>query len=493
MIENIAAKYDRGLKKEQQEDKAFAEEIKTSGSSITAILMIADGWGSNLGEVPLPDKVELILKDLFVSNFYKKLAEKNNILFKNLKDVLNLAFFFIDAQLKNGNHINSSKERGTTCTVALILKSPLEFTNVIIGHVGDSRAYVISQKKIKLLTHDDSLVWQYYDQGKISYKDIPKHIDRHFLTQALGCGTLSRPQIIQTQIKNDETLLLCSDGLYENVSEKKIKNIVNSTIGLSETCDKLISLANKKGGTDNISVSIFSKSTHKKRKSWIPLIILMGILLIAATFGRNFIFNFFNENANTKNDIVNEKNSLAQNNLKVLVNKSEKIIAGDFDIYVPTNVSFKNKDNVYVRVSYNGKLKNKFFILKIKSSQIPVINEFKFNEKVSTRLRFPDSGRYQVDLSVYKDNSELIFNRKYDVFIKRAEIEKPIIKLTVLTLKILNYDSIRDEIISINWMEGANDIFQPPTEKHVYQSSKVIPNNIKIRFKNGSVEDYKVR
>ena len=89
--------------------------------------------------------------------------------------------------------------------------------------------------------------------------------------------------------------------------------------------------------------------------------LIICLIVVAAIFGGNFIYNFFKGNNSSKNNIANQKQISSQNISEVPVKISEKILASDFDIYVPANVTFKNKDNVYIRIAYNGKVKNKVF------------------------------------------------------------------------------------------------------------------------------------
>jgi PPM family protein phosphatase len=496
-IGNIFAKYDLGLKKRKQEDNAFAESIKIPGSPFKAILMVADAWGNSNGKLSNAQEAEVILKDIFIKNLYKKFNNKTYISNNNLKEILYLSFFLLDEQLTKSNSKSSSGEKGTTCTIALILNSPDEYTDILIGHVGNSRAYLVSPRNIRLITEDDSLVWQYYTQGRISYKDITTHIDRNFITQALGCGTFVKPQIFQSKIKNEETLLLCTDGLYCVLSENRIKRIINSSLDLSKISQKLIRLANKNGGTDNVSLALYSRRKKKKHNPWKYILLLASALIILLLLMWKDVILYINKpfSNSYKNDTITStlnKKLLRQypNELKLTTNNiSDK----DFNIQIAQEIAFDKKNNVPFSITYTGGITNKTFLISISGPDISKINKVKFKKAFSTNLRFPYTGNYNLIISLIdNDNSKDIFKKNISVIVKNIFLIKPIFQLTMLTLRIINYEEIKKNILLINWMEGANDEFRSPNNKHIYNSPKLIPSKIKIKYINMEVKDYEI-
>ena len=123
-----------------------------------------------------------------------------------------------------------------------------------IVNVGDSRAYLIKpNESIKQLTKDHSAVQEMLDAKIITEEQAKNHPRRNVITRALGLSETIEVDIFEQDL-TDETLVLCSDGLYDMLDENEIKTTVNGSI--YKSTDDLISLANKHGGTDNISIAM---------------------------------------------------------------------------------------------------------------------------------------------------------------------------------------------------------------------------------------------
>ncbi len=155
-------------------------------------------------------------------------------------------------------------EMGTTVVGVLI-----EDSAVVIGNVGDSRAYLVSGDEIRQLTIDHSYVQQLVDRNEISREDALPHPQSHILTQCLG----SSPDIqidverywIWPQRKGEtsDLIVLCSDGLYSMVTEEEIQH-VTTVVPPQQACEELIHLANSRGGFDNITIAIIPLHGHLK-------------------------------------------------------------------------------------------------------------------------------------------------------------------------------------------------------------------------------------
>ena len=138
---------------------------------------------------------------------------------------------------------------GTTLVGAIIVDN-----KVFIVNIGDSRAYLINpQKSIKQITKDHSVVQEMVDANMITKEQAKIHPRRNIITKALGLSEQIIPDIFEEEI-NDQTLLLCSDGLHGMVEESEIIKTVNGSV--SQSVENLIILANKHGGYDNISVAL---------------------------------------------------------------------------------------------------------------------------------------------------------------------------------------------------------------------------------------------
>jgi protein phosphatase len=126
---------------------------------------------------------------------------------------------------------------------------------VVIAHLGDSRAYAISRKgRIETLTKDHSLVKRLQEMGQLTAEEAATHPQKSVLYRALGQGDAAQADIFSTNLPNPGYLLICSDGLWGVVDESEIQRIVNSAASPYLACQQLVEAANAAGGPDNISV-----------------------------------------------------------------------------------------------------------------------------------------------------------------------------------------------------------------------------------------------
>ena len=147
----------------------------------------------------------------------------------------------------------SASGMGTTITVALV-----EDGRVAIGHVGDSRAYLIRDRKLEQLTEDHSLVAELVRSGKLSPEEAEGHPQRSVITRALGTDPDVDVDTFSVETRPGDLFLLCSDGLTSMVGDEKILSEVESNrADLSTAAKALVRAANKGGGEDNITVVFF--------------------------------------------------------------------------------------------------------------------------------------------------------------------------------------------------------------------------------------------
>ena len=142
---------------------------------------------------------------------------------------------------------------GTTMTVALV-----EDGTVAIGHVGDSRAYLIRGRSLEQLTEDHSLVAELVRSGKLSPEEAEAHPQRSVITRALGTDPNVDVDTFSVETKPGDVFLLCSDGLTSMVDDETILSEVERNRGnLKAAAKALVRAANRGGGEDNITVVFF--------------------------------------------------------------------------------------------------------------------------------------------------------------------------------------------------------------------------------------------
>jgi len=142
---------------------------------------------------------------------------------------------------------------GTTATVALVHDG-----GVTIGHVGDSRAYLIRKGRLEQVTEDHSLVSELVRSGKLSPEEADSHPQRSVITRVLGTEPDVDVDTFSVQTEPGDLFLLCSDGLTSMVDDQTILEIVDKNrTNLDGAVRELVRTANRKGGEDNITVICF--------------------------------------------------------------------------------------------------------------------------------------------------------------------------------------------------------------------------------------------
>ncbi len=145
----------------------------------------------------------------------------------------------------------SLKGMGTTIVVAFY---PEPTGELVIAHVGDSRAYRFRQGELDLLTEDHSWVHEQVAAGFLSEEAARKHPLKNVVTQALGGGSEPQVEIHTVPIMDSDVYLLCSDGLNVMIRDEEIERILARSSSLQEASRNLIIAANRAGGNDNITV-----------------------------------------------------------------------------------------------------------------------------------------------------------------------------------------------------------------------------------------------
>lgn len=153
---------------------------------------------------------------------------------------------------KRGTEDASLHGMGTTLTAARSLGRDL-----MIVHVGDSRAYLYRQGHLHRLTKDHTYAQMMVDCGRLQECDVPASGIRHILTNALGGSTEKvEVDVDLLRLENGDRLLLCSDGLTDLLPDEKIEATLAEAPGSEEACDRLLQLALESGGRDNITLIV---------------------------------------------------------------------------------------------------------------------------------------------------------------------------------------------------------------------------------------------
>lgn len=242
-------KTDRGQIRKLNED--FGGVLLNKSGQYLAI--IADGMGGHqAGEIASKLTYETF-RDLWVKQKNGMTAEQSE---KWLLNSIN------KANEKIYEYANQNTEcagMGTTIVVAIGID---EF--ITIGHVGDSRGYLLNETGFKQLTEDHSLVNELLKSGEINQSDADKHPQKNVLLKALGTDIKVKPTIKTINWEKGNRLLLCSDGLSNKLSDEELADITKEIKTEKEIKTKLIDLANVRGGEDNITVALIIKESSEE-------------------------------------------------------------------------------------------------------------------------------------------------------------------------------------------------------------------------------------
>ena len=279
-----ADKTDVGKQRDQNEDCAY-KRVESSEEGDRGLFIVADGMGGyKAGEVASRLAVETISKAL--DSFFKPLPDQPTIqldsasLDKTVKQSLaseeqpatqktrklteTVVVTAIEEQLKvaiqqankailrYGEQQSAARGLGSTVTVALVQND-----QAYIANVGDSRTYLLLKQNLTPITRDHSLVARLVESKQIEPEDIYTHPQRNLIYRSLGAGHKSiEVDIFHQTLQKGDSLLLCSDGLWEMVRQQDLLKVLSEESSPQKICETLIDMANANGGEENITAVV---------------------------------------------------------------------------------------------------------------------------------------------------------------------------------------------------------------------------------------------
>lgn len=245
-----SARTSTGRVRENNEDKIFLLERES-----LVLAMVADGMGgAAAGEEASRIAIDTIHEGLLrhdLSSGGRLDTMAADILSDTLRHVIRTANFNI---VQHAQYVPEMKGMGTTVTLALV-----RGTYAVIGHVGDSRAYLVDgdDGSISQITSDHSFVEAMVAAGHITRDEAEDHPMRNVLYRALGQTEDVDVDVYHSYLRTGDRLVLCSDGLTLHVKPHEIAHIA-SEFQPEVASQKLIELTNERGGRDNVSVVVIS-------------------------------------------------------------------------------------------------------------------------------------------------------------------------------------------------------------------------------------------
>jgi PPM family protein phosphatase len=210
------------------------------------IYIVADGMGGhNAGEVASLSAIKSIGK-YFNSKCVAEMKKG-----KRIKEKLTYAALLAhDRVMESGESKAEYAGMGSTIAISFVHKNILHTC-----HVGDSRVYVINSLGITQITRDHSTVSELVRHGKMTKDEARQSSMKNEVTQALGVSLSDGPEYNRTtELKDGDLVLLCSDGLWDMLSDEEIRTIATEENNVKDACNELIQQANIAGGEDNTTV-----------------------------------------------------------------------------------------------------------------------------------------------------------------------------------------------------------------------------------------------
>jgi len=205
------------------------------------LLVVADGMGGcQAGEVASELAVKVVWDTL-------KIAARPGADWEGL---LRVAFSAANKSIfERARSCADLSGMGTTLTACVI-----DGLTAYVAHVGDSRAYLMRDARLIQITNDHSVVAEMVKKGQLSQEEAQNHPQRSVLTRAAGAYAHVDADLVTLSLRAGDTLLLCTDGLSNMLSEQEILRVLQNHCDLEWAASELVHLANLRGGYDNITV-----------------------------------------------------------------------------------------------------------------------------------------------------------------------------------------------------------------------------------------------
>ncbi|MDE5974016.1 MAG: Stp1/IreP family PP2C-type Ser/Thr phosphatase [Eubacterium sp.] len=240
----IVAKTDKGNVRDSNQDAyavgEFSDEVVWS--------VVCDGMGGAAGGNIASALAVKVISDKINASYRNQMRDSS---IKNMLDsaltAANIEVFdFAEAQ-------PDLRGMGTTVVCAIVRDN-----QAYIAHAGDSRAYVINNGNIRQITTDHSMVQDLLLRGKITPEEAEHHPNKNIITRAVGVNKAIEIDFEQIDLEDDDTLLICTDGLSNYVSNDEMLELMSDGKHYA-FADRLVKKANDNGGGDNITVVVISK------------------------------------------------------------------------------------------------------------------------------------------------------------------------------------------------------------------------------------------
>ncbi len=245
---------DTGRSRSNNEDSIAVQEK-------TGLVVLADGMGGyNAGEVASGMATTILVADL--GRWLTEAAASATD--GEVRRAMSLCVDNVNQAIyKAANSDSRQSGMGTTLVTGVFRESRL-----LLGHVGDSRAYRLRNRSLRQITRDHSLLQEQIDAGLITVEQAASAANKNLVTRAVGVEPEVQLELHGHDIAADDVYLFCSDGLTDMVEPPAIERLLNSGDSLQTCATSLIAAANEAGGRDNISVILVKVRAGASARPW---------------------------------------------------------------------------------------------------------------------------------------------------------------------------------------------------------------------------------
>lgn len=244
---------DQGMVRLNNQDAVFSflfSSVTVEEFPDFGIFVVADGMGGHQEGEKASAITARVVANSMAQKIYLPMLDGNDM---NAADQPTIVEALVSAVQEANTMVREKLADGGTTLTTIIVRGEAAH----IAHVGDSRAYWISsQSEIEQITRDHSVVQRLIELDQLTPEEAETHEQRNVLYRAIGQNEEVEVEIHRKRLLPDSYMLICSDGLWNMVSNNEILEIVKAATTPQEACEKLVALANTHGGTDNITVTI---------------------------------------------------------------------------------------------------------------------------------------------------------------------------------------------------------------------------------------------
>lgn len=210
------------------------------------VYIVSDGMGGhNAGEIASQTAVNKI------KDFFSRL-DTTKIPGDSVKEYMLNAVHQANKEVWEKSH-SANEYSGMGCTLAMVF---IGNGTLHTCHVGDSRVYLLDKANLVQITTDHSVVNELVQIGQMSQDEARHSYLKNQLTQALGTSSVVHPGYNSCRLKKNDTVLICTDGLWDMLTDKNIQKTLKQRGSPESICKQLIGKANEAGGDDNITVVV---------------------------------------------------------------------------------------------------------------------------------------------------------------------------------------------------------------------------------------------